>query len=145
EKQDCVSIMTMHAAKGLEFPVVFLAGIEQGLIPHERSLHKDDEIEEERRLCFVGMTRAREELYLTHARLREFRGQTLYAVPSMFLGELPPHVVDNVYLSSQGGAVQQWRSGNEAALQAWADAGVDAIPLPLPPRKPADQKGYAEG
>src|SRR5712692_8212787 len=90
ERQDRVSIMTLHSAKGLEFPVVYMAAVEQGLLPHERSLAKDSEVEEERRLAFVGMTRAKEELYLSHARLREYRGQTLYAVPSMFLEELPP-------------------------------------------------------
>ena len=81
--------MTLHAAKGLEFPVVYMLAVEQGILPHERSLTKDEDVEEERRLAFVGMTRAKEELYLCHARLREFRGQTLYAVPSMFLDELP--------------------------------------------------------
>ena len=70
EKQDCVSVMTMHSAKGLEFPVVYLTAMEQGLLPHERSLGREDEVEEERRLAFVGMTRAKEELYLCHARMR---------------------------------------------------------------------------
>src|SRR5205823_9536741 len=96
EKQDCVSVMTLHAAKGLEFPVVYMLAVEQGLLPHERSLAKDEDVEEERRLCFVGMTRAKEELYISHARLREFRGQALYAVPSMFLDELPEDAVERV-------------------------------------------------
>ena len=65
EQQDCVSVMTLHAAKGLEFPVVYMLAVEQGILPHERSLGKHDEMEEERRLAFVGMTRAKEELYLT--------------------------------------------------------------------------------
>jgi DNA helicase-2/ATP-dependent DNA helicase PcrA len=91
-ESDCVSVMTLHAAKGLEFPVVYLLAVEQGLLPHERSLHKDEDIEEERRLLFVGMTRAMRELNLCHARLRDFRGQALYAVPSMFLDELPKEV-----------------------------------------------------
>ena len=72
EKQDCVSVMTLHAAKGLEFPVVYMLAIEQGILPHERSLAKNEEIEEERRLAFVGMTRAKEELYIyacPHARV----------------------------------------------------------------------------
>src|SRR5258708_34362216 len=89
QKQDCVAIMTMHAAKGLEFPVVFLAAVEQGLLPHERSLSKPVEVEEERRLAFVGMTRAKEELYLTHARMRVFCGMSLHAGPCMFLTDLP--------------------------------------------------------
>src|SRR5438067_12727020 len=96
EKQDCVAVMTLHAAKGLEFPVVYVLANEQGILPHERSLSKNEELEEERRLAFVGMTRAKDELYLTHCRLREFRGQTLYAVPSMFLDELPADGVAEV-------------------------------------------------
>src|SRR5205807_217902 len=103
ERQDCVSVMTLHAAKGLEFPVVYMLAVEQGLLPHERSLSRPDEVEEERRLAFVGMTRAKEELHLCHARLREFRGTTLYAVPSMFLDELPKEGVESVDLSASGG------------------------------------------
>jgi DNA helicase-2/ATP-dependent DNA helicase PcrA len=91
-ESDCVSVMTLHSAKGLEFPVAYILAVEQGLIPHERSLAKDDELEEERRLLFVGITRAMKELNLCHARLRDFRGQSLYAVPSMFLDELPKEV-----------------------------------------------------
>jgi DNA helicase-2/ATP-dependent DNA helicase PcrA len=89
ENSDCVSVMTLHAAKGLEFPVVSILALEQGLLPHERSLAQPDEIEEERRLCYVGMTRAKEELNLSFARMREFRGRSLYTVPSMFVDELP--------------------------------------------------------
>src|SRR5258707_15626365 len=98
--------MTMHAAKGLEFPVVFLLAMEQGILPHERSLGREEEVEEERRLAFVGMTRAKEELYLCHARLREFRGQTLYAVPSMFLDELPADGIKTLDLSASAGGPQ---------------------------------------
>src|SRR5438270_6095229 len=117
QRQDCVSVMTMHAAKGLEFPVVYMVAVEQGLLPHERSLGRDDDVEEERRLAFVGMTRAKEELYLCHARLREFRGNTLYAVPSMFLEELPADALQAIDLSAGGGqpAADHWRGGGEAA------------------------------
>ncbi|MSR31804.1 MAG: ATP-dependent DNA helicase [Gemmataceae bacterium] len=86
--KDCVSIMTLHAAKGLEFPVVFMIAMEQGILPHERSLNQDKEIEEERRLAFVGMTRAMEELNLSFASLRDYRGLSLRMVPSMFLNEI---------------------------------------------------------
>src|SRR5438045_3322806 len=96
ERQDCVSVMTLHSAKGLEFPVVYMLAVEQGLLPHERSLAKEEDIEEERRLAFVGITRAKEELYVSHARLREFRGQTLSTVPSRFLDELPADGVQTV-------------------------------------------------
>ena len=86
----------MHAAKGLEFPVVFIVALEEGLLPHERSRHDNDMIEEERRLLFVGITRAREELHLTHATYREFRGVRRRTVPSHFLMELPRGEMDVV-------------------------------------------------
>jgi DNA helicase-2/ATP-dependent DNA helicase PcrA len=137
DRQDCVSVMTMHAAKGLEFPVVYLLAVEMGLLPHERSLGQADEVEEERRLAFVGMTRAKEELYLCHARVREFRGRTMYSVPSMFLDELPHDAIDTVDLSLvSGGALQAWRNGGAAAEEGWTDAGVRHRPLPIPPRRP---------
>jgi DNA helicase-2/ATP-dependent DNA helicase PcrA len=137
QKQDCVSVMTMHSAKGLEFPVVYLVAVEQGLLPHERSLGKDEEIEEERRLAFVGMTRAKEELYLTHARLRDFRGQTLYAVPSMFLEELPRDQIERIDLAMGAGrnsSFDEWRGGGGAsAAPGWTDAGVRPRPEPIKP------------
>ena len=126
--QDCVSVLTLHASKGLEFPVVYMVALEQGLLPHERSIHKDDELEEERRLTFVGMTRAMEELYMCHAKYREFRGQTLYAMPSMFLDELPAEGVDDEDLSSstanRAKMMNDWRSSNPAADPGWIDAGI---------------------
>jgi DNA helicase-2/ATP-dependent DNA helicase PcrA len=98
EGQDAVAVMTLHAAKGLEFPVVFLPCLEEGLLPHERSRENEEELEEERRLLFVGMTRAKDELHLSCSRLRLFRGQTRYCVPSSFLGELPQeHVLIHDY------------------------------------------------
>jgi DNA helicase-2/ATP-dependent DNA helicase PcrA len=119
---DCVSVMTLHAAKGLEFPVVYMLALEQGLLPHERSLTKTEDLEEERRLCFVGMTRAMKELYLCHSRVREFRGQALYAVPSMFLDELPHEVKIEDYSASRNSgraAIEDWRSQvNSHAAQA---------------------------
>ena len=83
-----VMLMTLHAAKGLEFPVVFLVGLEQGLLPHENALMESVDVEEERRLCFVGITRARQRLVLTHARQRMIRGVTMPRAPSQFLHEL---------------------------------------------------------
>lgn len=128
EKQDQVSVMTLHAAKGLEFPVVYMLAVEQNLLPHERSLHKDEEVEEERRLAFVGMTRAKEELYMCHARLREFRGTAMYAVPSMFLEELPVEQIETIDLSTGAAgtvsAMNEWRSGSRAAKAGWEDAGI---------------------
>ena len=90
-----VWLMTLHAAKGLEFPVVFIVGLEEGLLPHMRS-RDDEELEEERRLCYVGMTRARTRLVLTSARRRRIFGEYQDSEPSRFLDEIPPKLVDHV-------------------------------------------------
>jgi DNA helicase-2/ATP-dependent DNA helicase PcrA len=86
---DRVTLMTLHASKGLEFPVVFLVAVEEGLLPHERSKGNDSELEEERRLMFVGITRAQQELQVSYAKHRDFRGKRSMPVPSSFLMELP--------------------------------------------------------
>ena len=86
---DRVTLMTLHASKGLEFPVVFLVAAEEGLLPHERSRERPDQLEEERRLMFVGITRAKQELQISLARYRDFRGQRKLTIPSSFLMELP--------------------------------------------------------
>jgi DNA helicase-2/ATP-dependent DNA helicase PcrA len=88
-KNDRVTLMTLHASKGLEFPVVFLVAVEEGLLPHQRSRERPDQIEEERRLMFVGITRAEEELEISRAHYRDFRGERKMTVPSQFLMELP--------------------------------------------------------
>ncbi|MBO0694414.1 MAG: ATP-binding domain-containing protein, partial [Acidimicrobiaceae bacterium] len=88
-----VTLMTLHTAKGLEFPVVFLVGMEDGVFPHLRSLGEPDEMEEERRLAYVGITRARERLYVSHAWCRSLWGQTQYNRASRFLDEVPEHLV----------------------------------------------------
>jgi DNA helicase-2/ATP-dependent DNA helicase PcrA len=90
---DRVTLMTLHAAKGLEFPVVFMTGMEEGLFPHSRVGEKEDDVEEERRLCYVGMTRAMEKLYLTHARRRRIYGSYQYNPRSRFLDEIPPELL----------------------------------------------------
>ena len=95
EKQQKVSMMTLHAAKGLEFPVVYLVGMEQGLLPHNRTLNDPLEIEEERRLCYVGITRAQEQLFLTYTRERRLWGNREPAVSSQFLQELPEELIDS--------------------------------------------------
>ena len=89
EDQEAVQLMTVHVAKGLEFDVVFITGLEQGLFPHENSTQERDGLEEERRLMYVAVTRARQRLYLTHAQTRMLHGQTRYCLPSLFLEELP--------------------------------------------------------
>jgi DNA helicase-2/ATP-dependent DNA helicase PcrA len=93
---DCVQLMTLHAAKGLEFPTVFLVGLEEGLFPSERSAFDPDKLPEERRLCYVGLTRAMQRLYLTHAESRRIFGRTSYRDASRFLSELPAEALEDV-------------------------------------------------
>jgi DNA helicase-2/ATP-dependent DNA helicase PcrA len=136
EQADHVSVMTLHSSKGLEFPVVYVLAVEEGLLPHERSLANDEEIEEERRLCFVGMTRAMKELYLCHARMREFRGQFNYCIPSGFLQELPREVQFHDPAMSRNyarSAADEWRAKVGPAAKDWADTGARPF---LPPKKP---------
>jgi len=95
EGQEAISLMTLHSAKGLEFPVVFLVGLEQGLFPNVRSLDDPKALEEERRLCYVGITRAQEQLFLSCARQRNLWGSTEPAIPSQFLAELPPDLIEH--------------------------------------------------
>jgi len=94
ERPDRVTLMTLHSAKGLEFPVVVLAGLEEGLFPHMRALEEEVDLAEERRLCYVGMTRARHRLLLTYARQRTSYGTTRPSLPSRFLAEIPPDAVE---------------------------------------------------
>jgi len=93
EQADRVSLMTLHSAKGLEFPVVFLAGMEEGLFPHARTIEEEGGLEEERRLCYVGMTRAKERLYITYARQRMVFGAVRPSIPSRFVDEIPPSLL----------------------------------------------------
>jgi DNA helicase-2/ATP-dependent DNA helicase PcrA len=93
---DCVQMMTLHSAKGLEFPVVFLAGMEDGLFPHQRSVADLASLEEERRLCYVGATRAMRQLYLTYAEQRRLYGVDQYGQPSRFIHELPPELIEEI-------------------------------------------------
>lgn len=88
DDRDTVTLMTLHAAKGLEFPVVFLVGLEEGLLPHSRSLLRQEDLEEERRLMYVGITRAMDDLYLTYARSRLYFGSRGVSIPSRFIGEI---------------------------------------------------------
>ncbi len=94
--EDCVQMMTLHSAKGLEFPVVFLCGLEDGLFPHQRSIMDVQGLEEERRLCYVGTTRAMRHLYVTYAEQRRMHGVDSYGAPSRFLAEIPAELVEEV-------------------------------------------------
>ncbi len=96
KKKNAVTLMTTHAAKGTEFPVVFMVGMEEGLFPHSRSMMDKEELEEERRLCYVGMTRAKEKLHLLYTRQRLYFGQRSANPPSRFLSDIPGELVENV-------------------------------------------------
>jgi DNA helicase-2/ATP-dependent DNA helicase PcrA len=135
---DRVTLMTLHAAKGLEFPVVFIVAIEEGMLPHERTRHELDQVEEERRLFFVGITRAQQELYLSMARYRSFRGLSRMTVPSQFLMQLP---TEEMEVSDYSWAAPGWNGTNrlrseeaafvlpESAACADDEEAVDNQPL----------------
>ena len=99
--EDCVQLMTLHSAKGLEFPLVFLIGVEEGLFPHRMSADDPQRLEEERRLCYVGMTRAMRVLYLTFAQRRRLHGRDSYPRPSRFIGEIPRELVQEVRIRGE--------------------------------------------
>ncbi len=99
--EDAVQLMTLHSAKGLEFPLVFIAGMEEGLFPHRMSLDGLSGLEEERRLCYVGITRAEQKLVLSHAESRRLHGEESYTQPSRFLRELPAELLEEVRLQGQ--------------------------------------------
>lgn len=129
--EDCVQLMTMHSAKGLEFPMVIMSGMEDGLFPHQRSLNDMSGLEEERRLCYVGITRARQLLYLTHAEQRRLHGMDSYAQRSRFIGELPTELLEEIRPKVQvnrplSQPAVSWRSGASSAVRAGsaADIGV---------------------
>lgn len=130
---ETVALMTLHSAKGLEFPYVFLVGVEEGIFPHSRSLDDESEMEEERRLAYVGITRAKKELHLTRARIRTIYGQTSSNMPSRFLNEIPPHLMDDKTPKQAGAPFanrtinksyrpndeQNWQVGEKAKHRKW--------------------------
>jgi DNA helicase-2/ATP-dependent DNA helicase PcrA len=91
-----VQLMTLHSAKGLEFPLVFLVGLEEGLFPNNKSIEESGRLEEERRLAYVGITRARQKLVITYAEARRLHGQEMYGLPSRFLREIPSTLIHEV-------------------------------------------------
>ncbi|MFT4190953.1 MAG: 3'-5' exonuclease [Comamonas sp.] len=153
--QDAVQLMTVHAAKGLEFDVVFITGLEEGLFPHENSLSDFDGLEEERRLMYVAITRARKRLYLSHAQTRLLHGQTRYNVKSRFFDELPESALKWISPRTGGfgsglgpgaarhagayAASSTRRHGDFGAYDAMTGAG------PVPPQKAAPSHGLKLG
>ena len=114
ETEDSVTLMTLHSAKGLEFPVVFLVGMEEGIFPGFRSIGEPEAIEEERRLCYVGVTRARENLFLTCSKMRTVFGSTSCNAPSRFLEEIPQELLDG-YDDAFGTGIKKQREEREYA------------------------------
>ncbi|MCC9022029.1 DNA helicase PcrA [Bacillus nakamurai] len=152
--KDAVTLMTLHAAKGLEFPVVFLMGLEEGVFPHSRSLMEEAEMEEERRLAYVGITRAEEELYLTNAKMRTLFGRTNMNPESRFIGEIPENLLENLnekktnprtqpgrkmqpkrgpvsrpvsYANKTGGDTLSWAVGDKAGHKKWGTGTVVSV------------------
>jgi DNA helicase-2/ATP-dependent DNA helicase PcrA len=144
EDDSRVTLMTLHTAKGLEYPVVFLTGLEDGVFPHIRSLGEPDELEEERRLCYVGITRAKQRLYLSHAWSRMLYGSTQYNPPSRFLKEIPEHLVRTV---------DSGRTSRTFGRGAWRDevvasavsGGRSSSPAPRAARAPASAPALSPG
>lgn len=119
-------MMTLHSAKGLEYPVVFLIGMEEGVFPHMRSIGEPAQLEEERRLAYVGITRARERLYLTNAWSRTLHGATNYNPPSRFVGEIPEELIEDAEGSSTCGSRRPGTSGSWSGGGRTSLAGRDA-------------------
>jgi len=120
EHSDCVNLMTLHSAKGLEFPNVYLVGMEEGLIPHQRSSEDKTQLEEERRLCYVGITRAEKALTMTYTQHRRLHGQDYYPQPSRFINELPEKLVNKVRM---GGSITEPMFAHSRPSSSSTDGG----------------------
>ncbi|PLR81301.1 DNA helicase PcrA [Bacillus canaveralius] len=152
KKADAVVLMTLHSAKGLEFPVVFLIGLEEGVFPHSRSLMEEAEMEEERRLAYVGITRAEQELFLTNAQMRTLFGRTNMNPPSRFIKEIPVDLLEGLQpaakagspfaapsrqpmrqpvmrpvITSTGGEQADWKVGDKAEHGKWGTGTVVSV------------------
>ena len=148
-EDDRVTLMTLHSAKGLEFPVVFLVGMEEGIFPHARTLLEPKEIEEERRACYVGITRAERRLYLSYARERTLYGKSNIYPPSRFLAEIPETYMEKARVSGQNAFATAARFGKPQSafeilqsLQGTSPARASS-PLPAAPRKVRSVAGAA--
>ncbi|WP_178946010.1 UvrD-helicase domain-containing protein [Kocuria sp. TGY1127_2] len=162
-EQGVVTLMTLHTAKGLEFPVVFLTGMEHGIFPHQRALADENEMSEERRIAYVGLTRAMERLYLTRAESRSMWGQGQFNPPSPFLEEIPEHLIDwkrlgaasgfsaggfgsPVYGSGAfGGGPGRRDHGTWSGSGAWGGRGTGPTQRPAPASHDAGYSGGIEG
>src|SRR5690625_1156494 len=145
EDKGVITLMTIHTAKGLEFPVVFVTGLEDGTFPHNRSLMDDDELAEERRLAYVGLTRARERLYVSRAAMRASWGQPQHFPASRFLSEIPSELVD--WKRAESATAQyrtrsSWQSDADSGWGGPAIGGGGSIgERAIPPSPPAQGRG----
>jgi DNA helicase-2/ATP-dependent DNA helicase PcrA len=130
-----VTLMTIHCAKGLEFPVVFLVGLEENLFPHAMASGTDEDLEEERRLCYVAMTRAQRRLFLSHARCRRLQGTLVPNPPSRFIDEIPRELLDESG-STAAGFFDDWRVRDGSRSTGSSAARAARRPAPAPPPKP---------
>ncbi|GIX06906.1 MAG: hypothetical protein KatS3mg115_1309 [Candidatus Poribacteria bacterium] len=137
EERNAVTLMTLHAAKGLEFPVVFIVGMEEGLFPHQRSLDRESDLEEERRLCYVGMTRAQRALYLSRARVRRRQGYHEETLCSRFIDEIPPDYLALVE-SPLGSGLGAFGVGSEPRWRPPEAPRMPQIETGTPPRRPSE-------
>ena len=136
---DAVTLMTLHTAKGLEFPVVFITGIEEGLLPHAESKDLDEELEEERRLCYVGITRAMKELFLTHAKRRMRYGQMIPCNASRFLDEIPEEIVEKIDKTNRNYSFDTFDTKNKTVRDTSFKLDFDDVGAPdFTPASPGD-------
>lgn len=131
EYEDAVQLMTLHSAKGLEFPLVILAGVEEGLFPHKMSLDEAEGLEEERRLAYVGITRAMEKLVITYAESRRLYGQENFSTPSRFIAEIPTDLIQEVRLKNTVTRPLSSRSNYSGASRSIAASAAEEYPFPV--------------
>jgi DNA helicase-2/ATP-dependent DNA helicase PcrA len=152
--EDAIQLMTVHASKGLEFDAVFISGLEEGLFPHENSMNDYDGLEEERRLMYVAITRARKRLYLSHSQTRMLHGQTRYNLKSRFLDELPEECLKWITPKNSGfatGLGGGWTSPAQAfqAKPAWGHSSLGSAETykspPVPVQKSEPSHGIKSG
>ncbi len=134
-----VTMMTIHSAKGLEFPVVFLVGLEDGIFPHSRSINDPNELEEERRLAYVAITRAEKMLYITHAMRRRVFGEEIAAEPSQFLNEMPLDLIEDL---SYGASWLSFAKGGSGFAVKRQPAGGFAADVRVKPKNPYAGETY---
>lgn len=135
-ENDRVTLMTIHSAKGLEFPIVFLAGLDEGIFPGVRSLMDESKLEEERRLCYVALTRAKEKLYLSNAHMRTMYGQIKPYLPSRFIDEIPQDLLTHVESDERQDRAFQARRRETASRVDYAMSEVSVVNKPKPQKEP---------